>query len=499
MDDQDLPTYDSNKDIGDPFSEHLGLDDTTETIELGALFTRDVTSSGSFDIKGGIWTTDFGKLVQALPIPALLIDQSYRVLVANQACARISKGYENIFAAHLSELFPESSVGITAVSLAQEVFVTRKPRVTEALMAIGNSTIWGRITLRSIRSGASRLLLLLVEDLSAEKRQLLLSQKYQEELQKEIAERKNAERAIARAKKQWERTFDAVNDLVAIIDKGYRIVRANRAMRECVGVPWQDMIGARCYECFRGTNSPDPACPHALLLADGKEHSAEIYQNGSGRVFDVTVFPIADDAGQLLGSVHVARNITARKEMEREREKLIGELTAAKQALHYQATHDDLTRVLNRPAILEKLQEERARAKRGNFPVGLLLIDLDHFKSVNDEYGHMVGDAVLRAVARRIRAVIRRYDAMGRCGGEEFMVILPGCDREKARGLAERLRMSFYQEPLQTREGVFHITLSCGVSVIERDSHERIDTFIRAADKALYRAKEQGRNRVELA
>jgi diguanylate cyclase (GGDEF)-like protein len=126
------------------------------------------------------------------------------------------------------------------------------------------------------------------------------------------------------------------------------------------------------------------------------------------------------------------------------------------------------------------------------------MIDLDNFKEINDQYGHLTGDAVLCEAARRITSVVRPYDGVGRYGGEEFLVVLPGCNKEKSARLAERLRASFANEPLGIQEGWFTLTLSCGVTAVDANSCPDLDACIRAADEALYKAKKSGRNRVEL-
>ena len=125
------------------------------------------------------------------------------------------------------------------------------------------------------------------------------------------------------------------------------------------------------------------------------------------------------------------------------------------------------------------------------------MVDLDDFKNINDTCGHLVGDAVLRGVAQRLTALMRSYDSVGRYGGEEFVVVLPRCNREQARSMAERLRTAFANEPVNTPHGTFAVTLSCGVGIIDSGSSESIEQFIRAADDALYKAKRGGRNRVE--
>jgi diguanylate cyclase (GGDEF)-like protein len=191
--------------------------------------------------------------------------------------------------------------------------------------------------------------------------------------------------------------------------------------------------------------------------------------------------------------------IVQRKKVQTEREKLIVDLTAARDALHFKATHDELTSQWNRATILQRLEQELVRTGREGTPLGIAILDIDLFKRVNDSYGHLAGDAVLRAVARRIVSVVRPYDSVGRYGGEEFLVVLPGCEKNRALQVADRLRLSFSKVPIKTREGAFRITLSIGVTTVPGGRSTDINSVIRAADEALYRAKNKGRNCVEPA
>src|SRR5271154_1947165 len=128
------------------------------------------------------------------------------------------------------------------------------------------------------------------------------------------------------------------------------------------------------------------------------------------------------------------------------------ELVAAKEELREQATKDFLTRIWNRSSILDILQRELIRGGRENRSVGVVLADLDHFKLVNDTHGHFAGDAVLREFARRMQASMRSYDAIGRYGGEEFLIILPGCDEPCTSRQAERMRAALANEPMMIND-----------------------------------------------
>jgi len=176
---------------------------------------------------------------------------------------------------------------------------------------------------------------------------------------------------------------------------------------------------------------------------------------------------------------------------------LEAELVAAREALREQATHDSLTKSWNRMAILEILGRELAKAEREAGAVGLIMADLDHFKQINDTCGHVAGDAVLREAARRMQASVRAYDAVGRYGGEEFLIVVPSATGPTAVHLAERLRSALNREPVRLTDRALSLTISLGATVSVPGLACTPEALIRAADEALYRAKASGRNRVE--
>lgn len=175
------------------------------------------------------------------------------------------------------------------------------------------------------------------------------------------------------------------------------------------------------------------------------------------------------------------------------------ELIAARDALKFQATHDALTGVANRGAILETISRELARARREQSALAMVMIDIDHFKEINDAHGHLTGDAILRGVALRLSSLIRPYDAFGRYGGEEFVILAPCATSTNALCLAERLRKGIESSTFETRTEKIHLTISLGVAFSSHGGVRDTRTLVQAADAALYRSKTAGRNRAELA
>ena len=158
---------------------------------------------------------------------------------------------------------------------------------------------------------------------------------------------------------------------------------------------------------------------------------------------------------------------------------------------------DALTRVLNRRAVHARLLAELKRAQRDGSTVALLMLDLDHFKRVNDSFGHAAGDRVLRRVGRHLRRMARATDSAGRIGGEEFLVVLPATGAADAQSFAERLRIAIATRPANA--AVPHVTVSIGVLVLLMPDPSEMEEGLRLVDGALYRAKAEGRNRVCLA
>ncbi|MBS1841421.1 MAG: diguanylate cyclase [Acidobacteria bacterium] len=173
-------------------------------------------------------------------------------------------------------------------------------------------------------------------------------------------------------------------------------------------------------------------------------------------------------------------------------------LVQAREEMRYRATHDALTGLWNRGVILELLQREIQRGKRDQHPGGVtvLLADIDHFKNVNDTFGHAAGDNALRRVAKHLTDSVRNYDAVSRYGGEEFLVILPACDAKSGCDRAEHIRHTLEITPIASGDIKIPITLSIGAANSAEWPALEAEALIRKADEALYKAKSDGRNRV---
>jgi two-component system, cell cycle response regulator len=176
-------------------------------------------------------------------------------------------------------------------------------------------------------------------------------------------------------------------------------------------------------------------------------------------------------------------------------------LLKAHTEMQFKAAHDPLTGLWNRGAIMDLLHRETQRGVRVGEPLGVIMTDVDHFKTINDSYGHQAGDTVLAEVARRLLASVRNYDYVGRYGGEEFLILLTACSPSDLEMTAERMRAYVAEKPIQTDAGPIGVTISLGTAaqLAASLSLSRGEDLVRAADSALYSAKANGRNRVERA
>ncbi len=178
--------------------------------------------------------------------------------------------------------------------------------------------------------------------------------------------------------------------------------------------------------------------------------------------------------------------------------RLTEDLQTAKEALEREASRDSLTDLWNRRSILDLLRREMARSGREGRPIAAIMIDIDHFKKINDQIGHLAGDEVLREVTRRIGSTLRSSDVLGRIGGEEFLIILYPSDEKTAGDVMERARRACAATEISIDAGAFEVTVSQGAAVAENLEDVDLSTILKAADQALYRAKNNGRNRAEI-
>lgn len=239
------------------------------------------------------------------------------------------------------------------------------------------------------------------------------------------------------------------------------------------------------------TNNPNIAfyagCP--VRSPDGKTIGALCAIDTKPRQLDPEQLEALRDLAALV------ENEVRMSEMQQTQGRLKQELDAA----HRLALIDPLTRLWNRNGMDEILKREWADCLRKKIPITFVMADIDHFKKVNDTYGHPVGDEVLQVVAKRLLGALRTEDAVGRMGGEEFLMVLPGCAEDQIPAIVGRIREAVIQSPIPTAASALPITVSYGASVTIPSPDSSFEDMIKQADDALYAAKKGGRNRIELA
>ncbi len=297
------------------------------------------------------------------------------------------------------------------------------------------------------------------------------------------------------------------NVLIAEDDPLYR-----RALQQLLTSKGYDVLlvsdGTHALELARSAEAPRllildwimPGIHGPEICRSVRDHSAERYQYilllTAKHTPDDIVEGLEAGADDYLVKPFNAHELLARVRVGERMLKLHDRLLAAQESLRFQATHDSLTGIWNRSALFELLNAEFQRAGRKSTSFSLFLVDIDSFKRVNDKYGHLAGDAILREVAHRLNAAIRPYDFLGRYGGEEFIVAASELNSAAARQFAERLRAAVSSSPIDAGSDVT-VTVSVGAATSRAPLDSSVQNMIQSADAAMYRAKHNGGNRAE--
>lgn len=304
-----------------------------------------------------------------------------------------------------------------------------------------------------------------------------------------------------RARLSLEHIMEGIGDGVIVIDREYTILHANSAVAASLVFEKEDLIGKTCYEIIHNREAPcegpEVVCHLPAVFDKGetvKVLHTHVDAEGRERHIEITAAPVKDSRGDTFAMVETHRDIME-KQRDDELVKLVKKLNEAQTHLKYMAITDELTGLKNRRYIVERLDEEFHRAKRPNRPLSLIMLDIDHFKKINDVHGHLFGDMVLKTIASRIKESLRKHDLVGRVGGEEFLVICPESGLDESVLVAERIRRIVNAKAISDGMAEVSVTLSAGVAVIDQED-KRADALLSRADTALYKAKEAGRNRV---
>lgn len=303
--------------------------------------------------------------------------------------------------------------------------------------------------------------------------------------------------------------FDALAEGVLIIDEQEQIVLANNAFLQKIASPLSTLIGKKAsslkWKCADDTSS-DLYLPWHTVLKTGKNsigaHLKLISPRGESFKFVINASPIFGGNDTAQGVLITLDDITELEERNTRLQSMVSKLEESQaqvqeqnKELHYLATRDPLTGCLNRRAFYEMFDKVFAEAMQNHLELSCLMVDIDHFKRVNDNYGHATGDVIIKLLAEILTTNTRKVDLVGRYGGEEFCIVLPGLTVDEAVAVAERIRLRIKSESVSRFETGPHVTASLGVASILDNPRDRSE-LNKFADEALYVAKESGRNRV---
>jgi diguanylate cyclase (GGDEF)-like protein/PAS domain S-box-containing protein len=291
----------------------------------------------------------------------------------------------------------------------------------------------------------------------------------------DISRHHAAEKAIRDSEERLQKFADATTEGIVFIDAGV-IVDCNEAAARLIRLPRAELIGRRNQD---------------FIAPEDFETVVSNIRSGFERPYEITL--VRGDgsrvAVELVGKDLVYANVTHRMTVIRD----ISDRKRAEAHIQFLAHHDTLTKLPNRTLLLDRIQVILATARRNQTEVGIMFVDLDNFKTINDSLGHYAGDELLKRVAARVQSCLRGVDLVGRLGGDEFLVVLADLtDAEDIAPVAEKIA-SAISEPFSLEDQVLSVSASIGVSVYPRDG-ETPDSLIRNADAAMYLAKEQGRN-----
>jgi diguanylate cyclase (GGDEF)-like protein/PAS domain S-box-containing protein len=270
-----------------------------------------------------------------------------------------------------------------------------------------------------------------------------------------------------------------------VINKDFQVSKYNQLLRDMMAQMGQEMVKANCSQVLAHELCGTERCLMNRILKEDLDRIEEEIEvestDGRKLTFIVTAQPLMDLTAETIGVVESFKDITARKQIERELRRL--------------AVTDPLTGAFNRREFMRRAQEEIERSKRYHTPLTLLMLDIDKFKAVNDTYGHDAGDEVLKSMVAGSLATLRASDIFCRLGGEEFGAILTHTAPEEGFLAAERLRKAMKALVVKIPRGVVRFTVSIGLaSMVQADLS--LEGIMKRADDALYEAKQQGRDRV---
>lgn len=476
---------------------------TTQTIDLTTVYVRELDNLPNFD-ELGITRTPVGKLLDALPIPVFLVNAEQAIVFSNSAAEKVGVRGDRVIGQPFLSLFFQEGQRASIGQCLEKVFSDREPQAMEAALGTSHKGVWARIHMRSLRMSSERSALILLENLTAEKKQLLLSKKHSEELRKthegleikvkertaellkmielmqaEIKKREDAESSLRLA----ANVIESSNEAIMITDVDATIIEVNDAFCRVTGYPREEVLGKNP-SCI-GSGHHDAAFWKKMwqsLLETGHWKGEVWNRRKNGEIFpEMLSISVVKHENNVINYVGIFSDITRIKQTEKHLEHL--------------AHYDPLTGLANRILFRARLDQAILKADRTSERVAVMMLDLDDFKKVNDTLGHPMGDALLSVMAKRIADSVRKIDTVARLGGDEFGLVLESFAEIRSLDFISAKILRRVSEPYSLAGQKVFVSASIGISLYPDDGRD-VDILLRNADTAMYHTKKHGKNRV---
>jgi diguanylate cyclase (GGDEF)-like protein/PAS domain S-box-containing protein len=412
---------------------------------------------------------------------AILKDTPIQVVISDQRMPDIT-GAE--FFSQVKETYPH----------AIRLLLTGYADIDAVISAVNDGNIYRYITkpwnpdeLPAIVRGAYEHYRTIVQNIQLVHELRLLNEDLEDRVQTRTADLRQAVERLSRSEQTLRAITDALAEGLVVVDREGSTTLANPEAERLLGWSEEALLGHPFHDAVhRHADKPRPICPILTAMSEPEilRSRDDTFVNRHGEAFPVrlSTAPLLQGQEQI-GTVIAFQDVTDQKRLQAELERL--------------ATHDSLTGLYNRRELEKRLAIDLSRARRHHEPLALLMIDIDHFKEINDGFGHPVGDAMLCQLGDLFERALRTADYAARYGGEEFVVVLPQTPSDSANHLAERIRRLVAETDFEgPDDSLHHFTISIGLAAFPEHAGDA-DGLIALADQALYRAKGGGRNRTE--
>lgn len=304
---------------------------------------------------------------------------------------------------------------------------------------------------------------------------------------RDISDRKQAEEELRKNELRYRALFELTNDAVFILSLDLVHLAVNKQAADLLGYRIDELVGMHAKQIVAPEEFFETQERASIPLAGKTPKIYEqtfIRKDGSRVSVEISVALVHDQEGSPLHIQSIVRDITERKQ--------------TMESLLERAVSDPLTDCFNRRHFFTLAEKEFSRSVRYDHPISVIMLDLDHFKRINDLFGHAIGDQVLQSIVKTCQENIRDFDILGRYGGEEFVILLPETNIENARQAADRIRKEIEKSSIETDAGMISITASLGITSLTDEDDLTLDKLLDRADQALYKSKEGGRNKVTI-